>query len=277
MHDKIKMSEVTIIKPKRGFIPIDFKELWQYKELLITLALRDIKVRYKQTVIGGLWAILQPLLTMVIFTFFFGNILKISSEGFPYAIFSYAGLLLWTYFSSSLSSASDSLVANSSLLSKIYFPRIMLPLYSTLSGLLDYAVASIILFGLMFYYKIAFTLYLPLILVVLFFTWMLASGMGFWLSAFNVKYRDVRHALPFFIQMLIFITPVIYPISVAGKFKWLLMLNPMTGFIEAHRAIILGKALNVEMMLVSIVLTIVIFITGAIYFKSVERSFADVI
>jgi len=271
-------EHITVIKPRKGLIGIDFKELFKYRELLWVLALKEIKVRYKQTAIGGLWAILQPFLTMIVFTIFFGKIVKIPSEGVPYAIFSYSGLLLWTYFANSVSASSNSLIGNTGLISKIYFPRILIPTSATLVGILDYIIAFVIVFGLMFYYKFVPGLYMLLIPVILFFTWMLASGLGFWLSAINVKYRDVRYAVPFFIQLLIFMTPVIYPVSIAGKYAWVLMLNPMTGFIEAHRAMILGhQAINFGMLGVSIGLTLIVFITGIMYFKSVERYFADII
>jgi len=271
-------SNITIIKPRKGLIGIDFKELFKFKELFWVLSMKEIKVRYKQTLIGGLWAIIQPLLTMIVFTIFFGTIVKISSEGVPYAIFSYSGLILWIYFTNSLSAASNSTVSNASLISKIYFPRIILPISSTIIGLIDYGIAFIIMFGLMFYYGFAPTINLIFIPIILFFTMMLASGLGLWLSAINVKYRDVKYVIPFFVQLLIFVTPVIYPISLAGKFKWLLALNPMTGFIEAHRAMILGhQAINYGMIGLSIGLTIIIFITGLMYFNQVERKFADII
>ncbi len=270
-------TNITIIKPRKGFTNLDLKELFEYKELLWVLALKEIKIRYKQTLIGGLWAILQPFLTMVVFTIFFGSVVKIDSSGVPYAIFSYSGLLLWVYFANSLSSASNSTISNASLISKIYFPRIILPLSSTFVGIVDYFIAFIIMFGLMFYYHIIPTIYMIFLPVILFFTLLLASGLGFWLSAINVKYRDVKYIVPFFIQLLIFITPVIYPLSLAGKFKWLLALNPMTGFIEAHRAMILGTAINYSFLTISVAITIVIFVTGAIYFKSVEKDFADTI
>lgn len=272
------MDDFIVIKPRKGLIGIDFKELFRYKELLWTLALRDIKVKYKQTIIGGLWAIIQPFVTMIVFTLFFGNIVKVPSEGVPYAIFSYAGLVLWTYFSGALASSSESMVSNSAIVTKIYFPRLIIPTYTTFVGLLDYAIAFIVVFGLMIYYKISFSFNLLLIPIILFFTWMLALGIGFWLSAINVKYRDVRYAIPFFVQLLIFITPVIYPVSIAGKYQWLLALNPMTGFIETHRALILGhQAINFGMLGIAIGLTVVIFIGGIMYFKSVERYFADII
>ena len=273
-----KTDDITIIKPSNGLLRIDFKEFYKYRELFFTLALKDVKVRYKQTIIGGLWAIIQPLMTMVVFTIFFGNVMKVPSDGVPYAIFSYSGLLLWIYFTNALSASSGSLLANAPLISKVYFPRLIIPLSSTLVGIIDYIIAFFIVFGLMFYYDFVPGIGLLLIPIIVFFTWMLASGIGFWLSAINVKYRDVQYVIPFFIQLLLFVTPVIYPISIAGKYTWLLMLNPMSGFIEAHRAMILGnQCINFNMIGISILFTLIIFITGIIYFKSVERYFADVI
>ncbi|MBU0979993.1 MAG: ABC transporter permease [Nanoarchaeota archaeon] len=272
------MAQLTVIRPRKGLIGIDMKELYSYRELLWSFTVRNIKVRYKQTVIGGFWAILQPFLTMVVFTIFFGKVAKIPSEGVPYAIFSYSGLLLWTYFSNSVSSSSTSLVSSSGLISKIYFPRIILPLSFTMVRIIDYSIAWLIMAGLMAYYRFVPPVYILLLPLVIFFTWMFASGIGFWLSAMNVKYRDVGHAVPFLVQLMMFMTPVIYPVSIAGRFKVLLMLNPITGFIEAHRAMILGhQAVDFTLLGVSVVLTLIVFITGLMYFRSVERYFADVI
>lgn len=273
-----QITQIRVIRPKNGLVPLDLKELSQYRELLWTLVLRDIRIRYKQTVIGGLWAILQPFLIMVVFTFFFGQIAKMPSEGVPYPLFSYSALVLWTYFAGAVSAASNSLIAGGSLISKVYFPRIICPLSATLGGILDYLIAASFVFGLMIYYQFAPTVYLLLLPLVLFLTWMLASGVGFWLAAINVKYRDVRYALPLFVQLWLFASPVIYPASSVFKYKWVIKLNPMSGLIEAHRAMLLGHQLiNWEMLGGSTLLALVIFISGLFYFKSVERYFADVI
>jgi lipopolysaccharide transport system permease protein len=278
MKKEKNKESITIIKPKKGLIPIDIKEIFKYRELLWTFIVRDIKVRYKQTIIGGLWAILQPFLTMVVFSFFFGKIAKMPSEGVPYPIFSYSGLLLWTYFANSVSNASNSLVGGASLITKVYFPRIILPLSASLVGLLDYFIAGTIILGFMLYYNFIPSIYLFLLPLILFFTWMLGAGVGFFLSAINVKYRDVKYALPFFIQLWIYATPVIYPASVAGQFEWVVKLNPMSGLIEAHRTMILGHhPINWGMLGSSMVFSLIIFISGIYYFKSVERYFADVI
>ena len=270
--------QVTIIKPTSKLQFINLKELWPYRELLFSFVKRDIQVRYRQTVIGGLWAIIQPLSTMVIFSFFFGHLAKISGGGVPYPIFSYAGLLLWTYFTGAISASSASMVASAGLITKVYFPRIIIPMAATITGLLDYAVASIVLIGLMLYYQIMPTGLILLVPITLLLTWMLAMGMGFWLSAMNVKYRDIGYILPFFIQSMLFVTPVIYPSSIAPNFKFLLSLNPMTGIIDAHRSMIIGGIpVNWGALGISAILVLAILLTGSAYFKSVEKYFADII
>lgn len=271
-------EKITIIQPKGRFQFIDLKEIWEYRELFWTFVVRDIKVRYKQTLIGGLWAILQPFTTMIVFSFFFGTIMNISSGGVPYPIFSYSGLILWIYFTSAVSSASGSLIGNTNLITKVYFPRIIIPLAATMTGLVDYLISASLLSVLLIYFKIVPSIYIFFILGIAILTWALASGIGLWLSAINVKYRDVRYAVPFFIQLMLFLTPVIYPISIAPNFKNLLMLNPMTGFIETHRALILGlNNFSFAPLIISIAITFIIFISGAIYFKSVEKYFTDII
>lgn len=273
------MSEkITIIEPKGRFQFIDWREIWEYRELFLTFVVRDIKVRYKQTFIGGLWAILQPFMTMIVFSFFFGNILKVPSDGVPYPIFSYSGLILWIYFTSAVSAASGSLIGSTSLITKVYFPRIIIPLAATMTGLVDYAISAVLLIGLLIYFQIAPSPFVFLIFGIALLTWILASGIGLWLSAINVKYRDVRYAVPFFIQLMLFFTPVIYPISIAPRFEKLLALNPMTGFIETHRALILGTGkFPLELFFIAIFITLVIFFSGAFYFKSVEKYFTDII
>lgn len=272
------MSIITIIEPQKKFAFPNLRELWLYRELLYSFVVRDLKVRYRQTVIGGLWAILQPLTTMVVFSVFFGTIAKIGSEGVPYPIFSYAGLLLWIYFSSSVGNGSNSLVGSAGLLTKIYFPRLIIPISAVIVGLVDYAIAFIVLGGLMWYYHIVPTVAMLGIPLLLLLTLLLSSGISFWLSAINVKYHDVRFVLPFFIQLMMFFTPVIYPISVAPNYRLILALNPMSGIVEAHRAMILGnQPINWELLGISALITLVIFITGGIYFRSVEKNFADII
>jgi len=272
-------SNVTVIRPKKTFSLRDIKELWDYRGLLYFLSWRDIKVRYKQTAIGGLWAILQPFITMVVFTIFFGKLAGIPSDGVPYPIFVYVGLLFWQFFSSALSDTSMALIANQSIVTKIYFPRLILPISAVITKFVDFILAGIILIGLMFYYGYTPSLIgLLLIPVLLAITFFVAVGSGLLLSAVNVKYRDVRYALPFFIQLLLFITPVIYPASIAGKYSWILAFNPMMGVVQTARAGLLHTTpINWNLLLISSAVCVVIMIVGIAYFKKVERHFADII
>jgi lipopolysaccharide transport system permease protein len=270
-------TKISVIQPNNKFSFVDIRELWTYRELLMAFVTRDITAKYRQTIVGGGWAIIQPLLTMIVFSFFFGKLAKMPSDGVPYPVFSYSGLLLWTYFSNALSGASNSMVSASSLITKVYFPRILIPLATTLQFLIDYAFAGIVLLLLLWYYQIPITIKLLAVPIIALITCLLASGMGFFLAAVNVKFRDVRFVLPFFIQLMLYITPVIYPSSVAERFRLILALNPMTGLIEAHRAIILSKPIPWESFGISILLTFLLLFLGIIYFKRVEKSFADVI
>jgi lipopolysaccharide transport system permease protein len=220
--------QTTIIEPKKGWIPIDLKEIWNYRELLYFLTKRDIKVRYKQTVLGGLWAIIQPVFTMIVFTLFFGRLAKMPSDGIPYPIFVYAGLLPWTYFANALSTSGNSLVGSANLITKVYFPRLIIPASASMAGLLDFFIAMLVMGAMMIYYQ-----FVPSIGILLFpflvgLTFLCAVGVGLWLSALNVQYRDIRYVIPFLIQLWMFVSPVIYPISmVPQKYQWLLALNPM--------------------------------------------------
>jgi lipopolysaccharide transport system permease protein len=269
--------QVTVIKPKIGIGKLDLKELFQFRELFGVLAFREFQVRYKQTAIGVIWAIVRPFITMVVFTLVFSKALNIDTNGIPYPIFSYSGLLLWTFFSTALSQSAASMIGNSKLITKIYFPRAIIPASATIVSLIDYSIAFVIMLGMMLYYNIAFTssiLFLPLILLI---TWLLSIGLGFWLSAINVKYRDVQYALPFLIQILMYTTPVIYPVALAGKYSWVLNLNPLSPLIEAHRISLIGGAIDWNLVLMSLGVTIIILISGYLYFKSVEKYFADII
>lgn len=278
ISDKREMS-TYIIEPRKGWIPVDLKELFRFRELLYFLAWRDIKLRYKQTVLGAGWAIIQPLFTMVIFTLFFGQIAKIPSDGVPYPIFSYSGLILWVYFANAITFAGTSMVTSSNLISEVYFPRLIVPTSATLFGLVDYLMAFIVMGLLMVYYQFTPGISIILLPVILFMTWMLAAGVGYWLSALNVKYRDIGYIIPFFIQLWLFATPVIYPSSmVSGNYGWLLSLNPMSGLIETHRHAILGYMdINLISLGISMVGIVLIFLSGMFYFKRVERYFADII
>lgn len=269
----------TKIKPIKGFINIDLKELWQFRELFGFLAWRDIKVRYKQTSIGIAWAVLQPFLTMIIFSIFFGRLAGISGGKIPYPIFVYSGLLFWNYFSNSLSTASNSLIAEQNIIQKVYFPKIIIPIASTLVFLLDFFFSAAVFAILMFYYHFFPTL-LGVLLIVpsIIITFLNICGLGFIFSSINVKYRDVRYALPFFIQLLLFLTPVIYPPSILGSHQWIMYLNPMSGVIETMRVVLLGTGtVNWLIFSSSAIMSILIFLLGLFYFKRSEKFFADII
>jgi lipopolysaccharide transport system permease protein len=256
------------------------RELWAYRELLYFLTWRDVKVRYKQTVLGAAWAIIQPFFTMVVFSLFFGNLARIPSDGIPYPIFSYAALVPWTFFSNGLTQASNSLVSSANLIKKIYFPRLVIPFSSILGGIVDFALAFVVLFGMMIMYGIYPTeniIWLPLLLLLACTT---SLGMGLWLSAMNVQFRDVRYAVPFITQLWMFITPIAYPSSLI-KDDWaklLYGLNPMTGVVEGFRwALLDTDTAPGPVVLVSALIAVIILITGALYFRRMEKTFADVV
>lgn len=266
------------IKPPKGLVKIDFKEIWQYRDLLYILIWRNIKVRYKQTLIGAAWAIFQPVVTMGIFTVFFGRLVKIPSDGIPYAIFVYTGLIFWNYFSTALNSASNSLVEDESIIKKVYFPRLIVPIATAATPIIDFVFASLAISILMIIYKFTPSyqgfLLLP---VLIFITFLASSGLGLFLASLNVKFRDVRYVLGFFIQILLYVTPVIYPASVVPQqYRWILNLNPMAGVITTARDTML-KNLNPDWKLLSISLgiSLIFVIAGIIYFRKTERFIAD--
>ncbi len=268
-----------IIKPKKGWQLIDFKELREYRDLFYFLVTRDIKVRYKQTVLGGLWAIIQPFFLMIVFTLFFGNLAKVPSDGVPYPIFNYSALVAWTYFSNAITSSSNSLIQNTALISKVYFPRLITPLAPVLAFLLDFAIAFVILIGMMLYYRIYPTImiiFLPLLVILMMF---MTSGVGMFLAALNAKYRDIRYTLQFLVQFWMFASPVVYPVSmIPEKYHLIYAINPMAGVIEGFRSALLGTtAFPTQMLLISTLVSIILFIAGALYFRRTERYFADVI
>jgi lipopolysaccharide transport system permease protein len=254
-------------------------EFWHYRELFFFLIWRDVKIRYKQTALGASWAIIQPLFTMIIFTVFFGRMAKMPSDGIPYPIFSYSALVPWTYFSMSLGLAGNSLVANANLIRKVYFPRVAIPGAAALSGLVDFAIAFAVLLGMMVYYKIEFTVRLLLWPVLVIPLVMLVLGLGMILSALNVRFRDVKYTIPFFIQSILFVTPIIYPTSIVPEhYRFLLALNPLSGLIDAFRAAMLpARPMNWNLLLISTGITVIIFLAGHAYFRKTEREFADII
>lgn len=275
------MEHVVVIRPKKR-LAIDWKELKEYRELFFYFAWRDVKVRYKQTAIGAAWAILQPFIQMVVFTLFFNKVAGIQSgaKEVPYAIFSFLGLLFWNYFSQALQRSASSLVDNQAVVTKVYFPRIIPPISSTVVSLIDFGFATLVFAGLMIYFKFPPTsLGLLLLLPAIFITFLAASGAGLFLSALNVKYRDVKQVLPFLIQTGLFLTPVIYPVaSIPESFQWLLYLNPMTGVINVMRASFLGDSvINWSLTSLSAGIAVMMFVLGLYYFKGREKEFADII
>lgn len=270
---------ITVIKPKKTFSLNDLKELWTYRELFYFFSWRDLKVRYKQTIIGVAWAILQPFITMLIFNIFFGRLAGLPSDGVPYPIFVYTGLLFWQFFSTSLSDTSTSLTKNQVIITKVYFPKLILPISSVIIKFVDFMLATTVLVAMMIYYGytpyLSGLLILPLLLLI---TFMASTGLGLFLASINVKYRDVKYALPFFIQILLFVTPVIYPASIAGEYSYLLAINPMTGVIQSARAAILGTTpINWLLVNISLIGTLALMIFGIYIFKKTERYFADII
>ncbi len=271
---------VVHIEPSRGWVPLRFRELWEYRELLYFLVWRDIKVRYKQTIIGAAWAIIQPFFTMVVFSLFFGKLANVPSDEIPYPIFSYAALVPWTFFANGLSQSSNSLVASANLIKKVYFPRLVIPISSVLSGVIDFALAFLVLLGMMLFYGIIPTVnvvWLPLFLLLAVIT---SLGAGLWLSAMNVQFRDVRYAVPFLIQFWMFATPIAYPSSLIRNnlLRTIYGINPMTGVIEGFRwALLNTDTAPGPMVIISSLAAVALLVSGAFYFRRMEKTFADVV
>jgi len=285
MKSAISQSEiketmpVLRIEPSSGWVSLKLKELLEYRELLYFLTWRDIKVRYKQTVIGAAWAIIQPFFTMVVFSLFFGKLAKMPSDGIPYPIFSYAALVPWMFFANGLSQSSNSLVGGANLITKVYFPRLVMPISGVVSGAVDFVLAFVILIGMMLFYGIMPTLsvfYLPFLLLLAFIT---ALGVGLWLSALNVQYRDVRYVVPFLTQFWLFATPVAYPSSLLSEpWRTIYGINPMVGVVEGFRWALLSTATAPgPIVIVSTLASLAILVSGAYYFRRMEKTFADVV
>jgi len=266
------------IRPPKKWVPVDLPEVWNYRELLLSFTARDIKVRYKQTALGFLWAILQPLFMMIIFTIFFGRLARIPSEGIPYPLFVLAALLPWMLFSEGLTRSTMSMIANAGIMTKVYFPRLIMPVSGILSPLVDFAVSLSILVLMMAYYGFIPTLnviFLPLFLLLALAT---SLAIGLWLSALNVQYRDFQYTIPFLIQIWLFASPVVYPASlVPESMRALYGLNPMAGVIEGFRWALLGTEMPGAMMVVSVGVVVVLLVTGAFYFRKMEQYYADVV
>jgi lipopolysaccharide transport system permease protein len=274
-----KDESVIRIEPSKGWVCLKLAEIWAYKELLYFLIWRDIKVRYKQTVLGAAWAIIQPFFTMVVFSLFFGKLAKIPSDGVPYPIFSFAALVPWTFFSNGLSKASNSLVSSSNLIKKVYFPRMVIPISNVLSGIVDFVIAFVTLLVMMLYFGITPTinvLWLPFLLLL---AAMAALGVSLWLSAMNVQFRDVQYIIPFIVQAWLYATPIAYPSSLLSEpWKTLYAINPMVGVVEGFRWALLGTDTAPGMMvLVSTLVAIVVLVSGLFYFRRLEKTFADVV
>jgi len=275
---QVYSNHQIIIQPRKGWLAVNWQEIWQYRELLFFLTWRDVKVRYKQTVLGFLWAFIQPFLKMVVFSAIFGGLAKMDSEGFPYPIFVYAGLLPWQFFAASLDRSSQSVVGGANLITRVYFPRLIIPLASTGGCLVDFAISFVILIAMMIYYGIAPTasslVVIPLVALTIF----SALGVGILLSALNAAYRDFRYVVPFMVQIWMFLTPVIYPVKmIPENWRWLIAINPMTGVVDGYRSAILGKPFDLTTIGISTGVAVAAFITGMMYFRRIESRFADIV
>lgn len=269
---------VVVIEGGRKWSAIDFRGIWAYRELLYFLTWRDIKVRYKQTLLGALWAILQPLALMIIFTYFLGMLMRVPTGDIPYPIFFYTGLTLWTFVSSAVMSGANSLLGNTSLITKVYFPRLIIPSAAVGACLIDFAIASVLLVGLLFYYDFSITWKYLLLAPITLLATLQALGVGIWLSALNVKYRDVRYALPFVIQVWMFTSPVLYPATlVPEQWRWVLLLNPLAGLIEGFRASLFDLPIEWGALAYSAAFTAVLLVYASYTFKRMERYFAEYI
>ena len=272
-----KAEHQIVIRPRPGWVAVNWHELWEARELLMFLVWRDVTVRYKQTVLGVAWAVLQPVFSMVVFTIIFGNLAKMPSEGVPYPVFVYAGLLPWMFFSNAVLGASQSLINQQALLTKIYLPRLFVPISSIGGGLVDLAVSFVVFGVLMVIYGVVPGIGLLALPLLVFLAFMAATGVGLVLAAVTVTYRDFRYVVPFLIQAWLYLSPVIYPVSmVPERWKWVLSLNPMTGVIEGFRASLLGKDWNLQSLAMACVVSVILLIYGLFYFRKMERRFADV-
>jgi lipopolysaccharide transport system permease protein len=277
--DSLETIPYIHIAPTKGWVSLKLTELWEYRELLYFLVWRDIKVRYKQSVLGGTWAIIQPFFTMVVFSLFFGKLAKMPSDGIPYPIFSYAALVPWSFFANGLNQASNSLVGNSNLIQKVYFPRMSMPIASVCGGFVDFVLAFIMLIGMIFYYGMVPTInviWLPFFLMLAFIT---SLGASLWLSAMYVQFRDIRHIIPFLTQIWLFATPIAYPSSLLSEpWRTIYGINPMVGVVEGFRWALLGvHTAPGPIIIVSSITAVGLLISGAFYFRRMEKTFADVV
>jgi len=285
--DKMNITEtraanpepVLRIEPSKGWVSLKLNEVWEYRELLYFLVWRDVKVRYKQTVLGAAWAVIQPFFTMVVFSLFFGKLAKIPSDGVPYPIFTFAALVPWTFFANGLSKASNSLVGSAHLIKKIYFPRLAIPIANVISGLIDFAIAFVMLIGMMVYFRIAPTFNIVLLPLLLLLALVTCLGVSLWLSAMNVQFRDVQYVIPFLTQFWLFATPIAYPSSLLSEpWRTVYSLNPMVGVVEGFRWALLGTdTAPGPIVAVSTIVAILLLVSGLFYFRRLEKTFADVV
>jgi lipopolysaccharide transport system permease protein len=275
----INVTNEIVVEPTHGWFHLRFKEIWEFRELLFFFIWRDIAVRYKQTVLGASWAIIQPVMTMIIFSIIFGRLAKLPSDGIPYPIFSYTALLPWGLFSGGLSAATGSLVSNQNMITKTYFPRLILPISGVLSGLVDFALAFVILLGMMLFYKISFTWRIFVLPVFILLALITALAAGMWLAVFNVRYRDVKYLTSFLMQFWQYATPIAYSISlIPAKWRTIYALNPMTGVVGGFRWAMLGQSFDLgPIIIVSVVVVILLFLGGLIYFQRMEKTVADLV
>jgi len=268
----------VVIESEETGAKLGLAEVWRYRELLYFLTWRDVKLRYKQTLLGAAWAIIQPLFAMLLFTLFFGRLARMPSDNIPYPLFAYAALLPWTFFANAVTSSANSLIGSTNLVTKVYFPRMIIPAAPVLAGLIDLGIGLVLLVPLFIYYRVAIgwqILFLPILILLVM---LIAFGVGMWAAAINVKYRDVRYALPFLVQLWLFASPVIYPLSLMPpKWRWLLMLNPLTGIVEGVRASLFGRPFNWPAIGASFVVSFLIAGIAAVVFRRLEESFADII
>jgi lipopolysaccharide transport system permease protein len=275
---RLPAEPLVVIQPGKKWSLLSFSDLWAYRELLFFLTWRDVKVRYKQTALGAAWAILQPLFMMIIFTIFFGRLAGVGSSGIPYPLFALAGLVPWTFFSNAITASGNSLVGSANLITKVYFPRLIVPAAAMLAGLVDFLLAFLLLCVLMVYYRVSVTAHVLFLPVLVLLTALFGLGVGTWMSALNVKYRDVRFALPFVIQLWLFVSSVILPSSsVPQKWRWILLFNPMSAIIEGYRSALFGLPFDWPALGIASVLTVLALLYAIYSFGRVERSFADII
>jgi len=278
LDDREKSYEV-FLEPPKGWLSLRLRELWMFRELLFFFAWRDIKVRYKQTILGAAWAILQPLLTMVLFSVIFGKLAQLPSDGVPYPIFSYAALLPWQLFSRAMGEASSSLVSNQNMITKIYFPRIFLPASSIISGLVDFSISFLVLIGMIYFYRIPLTWRITLLPLFIILALTTAMAVGLWLSAFNVRYRDFRYITPFLVQIWLYATPIAYSRTlIPEQWQVLYSLNPMSGVVDGFRWMLLGQDISIgPTFFISVAVVVFLFVSGLIFFQRMEQTFADLI